>query len=322
MLLIVGFVPVTGNAQTCLDQDPAQFCLDDPLQHDAGEISIVDGEVSAEANGGLVTGAGNVTFVVDYVVEPDDLGPDESLYANGLLLVRNSQDEILDLQPFSERLDPGESAEGEIQVEVETLAPSVEGGTVEVQAGASVSADGGTSFRVGEAQSVSPMSVVLAPPSDIADRTTVGDTIDVGSFDIGPATDEANVIDGELLVAQDTGVKLQATGELSTPSFIGVDRLTQRADARLTVDSADGFSTQAFVDPIDDRCWTTCSVSAQTVPVELSVVIPGDLADPVHDLRIAVSGDWTASWEEGGQFFGDGAFAGDVGEDELLAVGV
>lgn len=320
LLLTVGLVPVTAGQETCAGAGPAEICVADPLVHDAGQATLENGDVSAEANGGIVTGAGSATFVLDYVADTSDLSTGDVLF-NGQLRVLDGDGNLVARETFSESLVAGATVEDEVQVVVETVGPLVGEGAVEVLVHArQTRSDGWTTL--GQAQSVSPIKYTVAPPSDAAERTTVASTIDAGSFDVGPASEAAEVIDGELVVASDTSAKLVAEGELSSQSFTDIQDVRQRVYADLLVRSADfDINEHVSVRPIYDRCYSTCSVDAQTVPVELSVVIPGDLEEARHKVDVRVSGSWSVSWYDGTTFRSDSAQASAAGANELIVAG-
>lgn len=324
--MTVGLAPLTASQETCAGAGPAELCVDDPLAngpltHDAGEASITSGDVFAEANGGVVTGAGSATFVLDYTADAAGLSDDLRYLVQ--LAVYDGDGNIVEHNGTFGTIAPGQEVDDQLRIEIDTLTPLVDDGSIEVKAsGEELST---TRSTIGEAQSVSPITYVVAPPEDVADRTTVGQTIDVGSFDVGPHTEpSAQAIDGELLVAGDTGAKLQASGQLATRSFSGVDSLDQWTDADLRVYTP-GFDVVLFssVQPLTDHCFSSCSADARTADVDLSVVFPGDLEEPNREVEIRVSGSWNADWRDPstGQFVVDGTSAFDSGVNELLAVG-
>jgi hypothetical protein len=321
LLLTVGLVPTVATAQqTCAEAGVAELCVQDPLVHDAGEITVTGGDVSAEANGGVATGVGSATFVVDYAIDAPALASDEQLVVDGDLVIRDSNGYLVAREDLTESLAAGESVTGELQTTVETVAPLVDGGSITVEASADIVQGYAERTRVGAAQSASPVTVVATPPQDVADRTTAGDTITVGYAEAGPIQANADVIDGELIVATDTAVRLEMTGELSSQAFDGVDNLRQDASASLRAFNADGFSESVSLAPIDERCYSACSTQAQTVPVELSIVIPGDAENPDQDLRLRTGASWSAFYYDGtyqSEVIGDSA----EGRNALLAAG-
>lgn len=324
--MTVGLAPLTASQETCAGAGPAELCVDDPLAngpltHDAGEASITSGDVSAEANGGVVTGAGSATFVLDYTADASGLS-DDLRYLVQLAVYDGDGNPVEHNVTFG-TIAPGQEVEDQLRIEIDTLTPLVDDGSIEVTASGEELAN--TRSTIGEAQSVSPITYVVAPPEDVADRTTVGQTIDVGNFDVGPNMEpSAQAIDGEFLVAGDTGAKLQASGQLATRSFSNVDSLDQWTDADLRVNTPD-FDVVLFssVQPLTDSCFSSCSADARTADVDLSVVFPGDLEEPYREVEIRVGGSWNADWRDPstGQFVVDGASAFDSGVNELLAVG-
>lgn len=326
LLLTVGLVPLTAGQETCVNAGPAELCVDDPLAngpltHDAGEATIQAGDVSAEANGGVVTGAGSATFVLDYSADASGLSGDLRYVVQ--MVVYDGDGNIVEYNTTFGTIAPGEEVEDQLRIEIDTLTPLVDDGSIEV--GASGEERATTRSTIGEAQSVSPITYVVAPPEDVADRTTVGQTIDVGSFDVGPNTEpSAQATDGEFLVAGDTGAKLQASGQLATRSFDGVDHLTQYTDADLRVNTPDfDVFVSSSVRPLTDSCFSSCSPDARTAEVDLSVVFPGDLEEPQREVEVRISGDWSANWQDPstGAFLSDRASAHDLGVNELLALG-
>ncbi|PSG96727.1 hypothetical protein BRD56_09160 [Thermoplasmatales archaeon SW_10_69_26] len=318
--MTVGLVPTAANAQEiCADAGPAELCVADPLVHDAGEITVTGQDVSAEANGGIATGVGSATFAVDYTIDAPALASDEQLVVDGDLVIRDSNGYLVAREDLTESLTAGESVTGELQTTVETVAPLVDGGSITVDSSADI-VQGYERTRVGAAQSASPVTVVATPHQDVADRTTAGDTITVGYAEAGPTQADADVIDGELIVATDTAVRLEMTGELSSKTFNGVDNLRQDASASLRAFNADGFYERVRLAPIEERCYSNCSTQDQTVPVELSIVIPGDAENPDQDLRLQTGASWSAFYYDG--FYQDEAFSDSAeGLNDLLAAG-
>jgi hypothetical protein len=328
LLVTVGLAPTLAAQETCLGAGPVETCVDDPGRTDAGSISLVDGEVTAQAEGGLVTGTGEATFVVDYEVD-QPVADDELLGVVFEVEVldkdgdRLGQDRFRHYPGLPDPVAPGEAPDdGELEATVSTVAPKVEGGTVEVSAYAMLFGPNGTEV-LGQAQSVSPVTFALAPAEDQAERTRVTDTVDAGSFDAGPSGATAETVDGELVVADDTAVRLEATGDLNAQGFSDVDRLFQRAEADLYVETDDRYY-HAGLDPIYERCYSSpCSATAQTVPVELSVVVPGDLLQPGQELDTSVRSDYYLSVRD--QDAGDGERVYErgraSGDNLLLAAG-
>lgn len=313
LLLTVGFGPTSTSAQICVDPGPAEVCVDDPLRHDAGEASLDDGDVSAHANGGIVTGAGQATFVLDAVADPGDLASDEEVRFDARLFIRDSEGSLVAVEVLHETLGPGDTLDEQLEATVDTVAPLVEGGSVSVQASATLVTNTARS-SLGEAQSMSPITFAVAPPQDAADHTTVNDTAQVGQFEAGPDGAFAQAVDGELFVAQDTGLRFEASGTLSSESFNDVSSLRQFTSARLMLRTSEDIYS-ASVAPIDEFCNTTCSTTAQTVPVELSVVLPGELVDPQRDVRVVVDADWNLFRPTF-----DGNSAIDSGENDVVAL--
>lgn len=313
-MLTMGLAGTTAQADTCVDPGPAELCVEDPVKHDAGQASLEDGDVSAQANGGIVTGAGEATFVMDYVIDLDGL-PSGTVDFTTTLEIRNSENQQLIRQQVNERDIPtgADAIQGQIEANVSTLTPLADGGTVHVSAGATLD-DGSGTRTLGQAQSVAPITFAVAPPADVAERIHPADTVDAGSFEAGPSEASASAIDGQLIVAQDTSLRFEAEGTLSSHAYEG-DTGRQTTRASLSVATEDQLYS-ASVSPITNRCFTSCSVPAETASVELSIVIPGDLVEPNQEADVDVDASWFSSRD---------AFerndAREEGANEILVVG-
>lgn len=319
LLLIVGLVPVTAGQETCAGAGPAELCVADPLVHDAGEARIVDGDVTAHANGGLVSGVGSATFLVDYVIEDETIGPDDTVSSSVRLFVHDNDGELVAREWVSESLSGPGSVEGELEATVGTVTPELEGGTVTVEAKATLSSDGNVT-RLGDAVSMAPITVLVTPPSDLAEKTNVGET-QVGTFDVGPTQDDGSLADGELFVADGTSVRLEATGELSTRSVDGVDFYDQRARASLSASLGEA-DYSVSVTPVDEYCSSACSTVGETIEVELSLVIPVD-EEPVSDLELGLHADWLlrTPHPSGWGYQTESSYVNEIGHNELVGVG-
>lgn len=289
LLLTVGLAPTTASQETCAGAGPAELCIGDPLVHDAGEATVEDGDVSAHANGGLAAGAGSATFAVDYLLDDETIGPEHEIWMSARLIVEDNDGSIVSIDSVSETLLGPGSLEGQLQTTVETLTPELEGGTITVEVDATLHHESNAT-RLGDAVSMAPITVLLSPPGDLADRTNVGET-EVGTFGAGPAEAGASVADGELFVADGTSTRLEVTGELSTQSVDDVDFVTQYASASLRADVG-GSTYFVSVTPLSDDCNQACSIDAQTVNVELSIVLPGDADEVLSDLDLRLDADW------------------------------
>lgn len=317
--MTVGLVPASGSSQTCASPGLVEACIDDPRRSDVGEVSLVNGELTAEANGAIAAGAGNVTFFVDYVVEHTGLASDESLEIYASLTVYDSDGQMVGVDTVLQTLVNDGRTEGEIEVEVDTVAPMAEGGSIAVEAiGWLVSPS--ERIALGHAQSVSAITFLLAPPADVAEQVTVARMFEVGNFEASAPTTSVGVIDGEFLVAQDTSIRLEANGNVSSMQLGQVDNLFEQVTALLSV-SWNGHFVSASASPIGHNCMAPCSSSAQTVPVELSVVVPGDLENPRSDLRVNVQADGHASYQVANDWFFESSFDYASGVSELVAVG-
>lgn len=315
--MTVGLAPVTAGQQTCAGAGPAEICVDDPLVHDAGQATVADGDVSAQANGGLATGVGSATFVVDYQLEDQTIDPDEQVYMSIRLIVQDSAGDLVEVNGTSATLEEAGSTEGELQATIDTLTPKLEGGTITVEVDATRSDDGNVT-KLGEAVSMAPITVLVSPPSDVAERTNVGQT-QVGTFEAGPDEGQASVADGELFVADGTSIRLQATGELSTQSLQDVSFYDQRASASLAAQIGDA-DYRVDSTPISEYCQNACSADAETVEVELSLVLPAD-EDLVSDLDLDLDANWVLRTPGDWGYQTERTFADAHGSNEIVGVG-
>lgn len=318
LLMTVGFAPMTASGETCVSPGVVNVCVDDPGHKDAGEASSIDGDVSATANGGIVPGLGSAEFVADYTVSHTGLQQGEEVLFFGELEVLDGEGDLVGRDTVFLELVPGDGEEtGELRVEVPAVDAVVDGGSVQVSARADLNHADGTT-RLGFAQSASPITMVVAPPSDVAERTQVAETVEAGTFEAGPAGAFADAVDGSLLVAQGTSMRFEATGELSSSSLSGVDSFSQNARASLRM-VIDGELHFAIATPISESCFSTdgtCSTDAQSVPTELSIVVPGDLLDPRSEIDVRVDARWFLSADGF-----DSTSATDHGQNVLYAAG-